>query len=261
VDLTPIILGFIAGITVYLGAIPIVLFKTDNRKILGLLSTMAAGILLYLAMDIGSTAEELVIKYAKIETLEEFLIRLFATAFCLIGVWLAIQYSEKRFSEKIKNPSLVMASTASVGLGLHNVGEGVGIAAALLSGSVVSALLFTIGFAVHNATEGFGIVGSLQLAKDILLKDKLKYTAILSAVAGLPVMLGSSIYYIGSLGDIYLSILYSAAAAAVVFAANRMIIYGSGRTIGYGMLFWIALFLGIALAFSTEGILEMSFSE
>ncbi|HLI45688.1 MAG TPA: hypothetical protein VKU94_00665 [Geobacterales bacterium] len=260
VDLTPILLGFIAGITVYVGAIPIVLLKTDNRKVLGILTTVAAGILLYLAMDIGSNAEELVIKYAKLETMSDFLLRLIVTALSLLGVWLLIQYSEKKFSSTIKNPSLVMASTASVGLGLHNVGEGVGIAAALLSGSIVSALLFTVGFAVHNATEGFGIVGALQFAKNMVLKDKLKYTAILAAVAGFPVMIGSSVYYIGSLGDIYLAALYSAAAAAVVFAANRMIIYGSGRTIGYSTLFWISLFLGIAIAFTTEGILEMSFS-
>lgn len=260
-ELNPILLGFIAGITVYVGAIPIVFLKTDNRKILGSLTTIAAGILLYLALDIGSKAEELVMKYAKLETIGDFLIRLVITAFALLGVWLSIQYAEKKFSGVIKNPSLVIASTASLGLGLHNVGEGVGIAAALLSGSVVSAMLFTIGFAVHNATEGFGIVGALQFAREVMVKQKLKYAAILSAIAGFPVMIGASVYYIGSLGDVYLATLYSASAAAVVFAANRMIIYGSGRAIGYGMLFWLMLFIGVALAFTTEGVLELSFSE
>jgi len=260
-ELTPIIYGFLAGITVYLGAIPIVILKTRNTKILGTLTTIAAGILLFLAMEIGHEVEELVSKYARIETLDSFIIGLSTVTISILGVFLSIQYFENKFSNRIKSPSLLMASTAAIGLGLHNVGEGFGIAAALLSGSVVSAILFTFGFAVHNATEGFGIAGALQLDQAMVFKDKLKYVGLLSAVAGLPVLLGSSTYYIGSLGDIYLAILFSASAAAVLYATIKMIVNGSGKTIGYGTTFWIALFLGLALAYITEIILEMSFSE
>lgn len=259
-DLNPLLLGFIAGVTVYLGAIPLAILKTEQKKLLGSLTTIAVGILLYLALDIGSSAEEIVMRYASIENLNTFLIYLAVTAAALLFVWLGIQQVEKKFSSFINNPSLIMASSASLGLGLHNVGEGIGIAAALLSGSLASALLFTIGFAVHNATEGFGIMGALPLSKTNV-KNRLKYAAILSAVAGFPVMIGSSIYYIGFFNELLLATLYTAAAAAIVFAANRMIIYGSGRTIGYGTLFWLMLFIGIALTFSLEGILHMAISE
>jgi ZIP family zinc transporter len=253
----PITLGLIAGITVYMGALPVSILSKVSKKAMGILTTFAAGILLYIALDVGSEAEELVTQFAKPSTLPEFFIAMSVTALALGGIWMAIQFVESSVKRLTKDSGLMMASTAALGLGVHNIGEGVGIAAALISGNIASALLFTIGFAVHNATEGFGFAGPIS-SWGYSVKRKLGYASILSAVAGLPVILGSSVYYIGGLGPIPLAVLYTLSAGAVVYAANRMIIYGAGRSIGYNFLFWFSLFLGIATAFVTESIIFLA---
>jgi len=155
----PITLGLIAGITVYMGALPVSILSKVSKKAMGILTTFAAGILLYIALDVGSEAEELVTQFAKPSTLPEFFIAMSVTALALGGIWMAIQFVESSVKRLTKDSGLMMASTAALGLGVHNIGEGVGIAAALISGNIASALLFTIGFAVHNATEGFGFAG------------------------------------------------------------------------------------------------------
>jgi zinc transporter ZupT len=67
--------------------------------------------------------------------------------------------------------SVLTATTASIALGLHGVGEGFTIAASFLAGRIASALLFTVGFAVHNLTEGFAIAGPFFMGSPIKVFD------------------------------------------------------------------------------------------
>jgi ZIP family zinc transporter len=78
----------------------------------------------------------------------------------LIGTWLILAGVERcLISSGGMSGSVLTATTASVALGLHGVGEGFTIAASFLAGRIASALLFTVGFTVHNITEGFAIAG------------------------------------------------------------------------------------------------------
>jgi len=88
-----------------------------------------------IALDVGSEAEELVTQFAKPSTLPEFFIAMSVTALALGGIWMAIQFVESSVKRLTKDSGLMMASTAALGLGVHNIGEGVGIAAALISGT------------------------------------------------------------------------------------------------------------------------------
>ena len=83
--------------------------------------------------------------------------------------------------------SVLTATTASIALGLHSVGEGFTIAASFLAGRIASALLFTVGFAVHNLTEGFAIAGPFFMGSPVKVFD----IRLVSLVAGLLFLQGS----------------------------------------------------------------------
>ena len=49
----------------------------------------------------------------------------------------------------------------AIGIGAHNLSEGLAIGQSYASGSLGLAMMLIIGFAAHNATEGFGIAAPL----------------------------------------------------------------------------------------------------
>ena len=49
----------------------------------------------------------------------------------------------------------------AIGIGLHNLGEGVAIGAAYAVGSLALGAFLVVGFALHNTTEGLAIVAPL----------------------------------------------------------------------------------------------------
>jgi ZIP family zinc transporter len=104
--------------------------------------------------------------------------------------------------------SLLTAFIVALAYGIHNVGEGFAIASALLSGAV--------GFAVHNATEGFGIVA--PLLGDRRARVDLKMLVGLSLLAGVPVVPGAAVYYLGIYSETFLAVLGTAAEASLVYA-------------------------------------------
>ena len=49
----------------------------------------------------------------------------------------------------------------AIGIGLHNLGEGVAIGAAYSAGALALGAFLVVGFAIHNTTEGLAIVAPL----------------------------------------------------------------------------------------------------
>ena len=78
-----------------------------------------------------------------------------------------------------------LATSIALGIGLHNMGEGLAIGAAYASGAVALGSYLVLGFTLHNVTEGIGIVSPI-------LRDppRLGRLAALAALAGLPAVLG-----------------------------------------------------------------------
>jgi ZIP family zinc transporter len=54
----------------------------------------------------------------------------------------------------------------AIGIGLHNLGEGLAIGGSAAIGAIGVATVLVIGFALHKATEGFGIVAPLAAEGD-----------------------------------------------------------------------------------------------
>ena len=74
----------------------------------------------------------------------------------------------------------------AVGIGLHNLGEGVAIGSAYAVGALALGAFLVVGFALHNTTEGLAIVA--PLAKERPSPGRL---AVLGLVAGAPAVLGA----------------------------------------------------------------------
>jgi ZIP family zinc transporter len=94
------------------------------------------------------------------------------------------------------------ALLVAVGIGLHNLGEGVAIGAAYSAGALALGAFLVVGFALHNTTEGLAIVA--PLARD---RVSVRRLALLGAVAGGPAVLGA---WIGAAA-------FNASAAAFLF--------------------------------------------
>jgi zinc transporter ZupT len=81
---------------------------------------------------------------------------------------------------------MALAMFIAVGIGLHNLGEGLAVGAALATGSAALATFLVIGFTIHNVTEGIGIAAPLAREQPPLLRFVL-----LAAIAGLPAIAGT----------------------------------------------------------------------
>jgi ZIP family zinc transporter len=79
-----------------------------------------------------------------------------------------------------------LALLVAVGIGLHNLGEGVAIGAAYSAGALALGAFLVVGFALHNTTEGLAIVAPVARAA-----PSLRRLALLGLVAGGPAVLGA----------------------------------------------------------------------
>lgn len=85
-----------------------------------------------------------------------------------------------------------VAFLISLGIGLHNLGEGLAIGSAFSLGEANLGKFFVIGFILQNITEGLGIIAPI-----VKQKPSLPYLAGLGLLGGGPAMLGA---WIGGIG-------------------------------------------------------------
>jgi len=81
---------------------------------------------------------------------------------------------------------LALATYLALGIGLHNLGEGLAIGASFAIGEAALGSFLVVGFTLHNITEGIGIASPL-----VKHKPKLLTFLGLAALAGLPAVLGT----------------------------------------------------------------------
>jgi ZIP family zinc transporter len=79
-----------------------------------------------------------------------------------------------------------LAVFIALGIGLHNLGEGLAVGAAIATGAAALATFLVIGFVIHNVTEGIGIAAPLAAGE----RPSLIAFLGLAALAGLPAVAG-----------------------------------------------------------------------
>lgn len=78
-----------------------------------------------------------------------------------------------------------LATFIAFGIGLHNLGEGLAVGAAIAAGEAALATFLVVGFTIHNVSEGFGIAAPL-----VGRRMRLAGFVGLAALAGLPAVPG-----------------------------------------------------------------------
>jgi len=79
------------------------------------------------------------------------------------------------------------AFLVALGIGLHNLGEGLAIGSAYAVGSLALGATLVVGFALHNTTEGLAIVAPVAQER----QASLRRLALLGFLAGAPAILGA----------------------------------------------------------------------
>jgi zinc transporter, ZIP family len=109
---------------------------------------------------------------------------------------------------------VTLAALVAVGIGLHNLGEGLAIGASFAIGELQLGTFLIVGFMIHNVTEGLGIATPVARSRVTAV-----VLATLALVAGAPAILGAWIGgYTSSdvLGALFFAIAAGAAFQVVV---------------------------------------------
>lgn len=201
-------------IGLYVGILPVVLgmFWLPVLKRLGpraMLFLMAATVGLLLFLGIDATTEALEVAGTLSGTFQGVGI----VGIGIAGTWLLLDAISRRQRSLERNEAgqrISLATVIAVGIGLHNLGEGLAIGAAYAVGAAALGTFLVVGFIIQNVTEGLGIV--VPIAKD---RPTVGSLALLGLIGGGPAIVGA---WVGGL--VYsqpLSVLFLAIGAGAVF--------------------------------------------
>jgi ZIP family zinc transporter len=191
-----VVLGAIAGLTIYLG-LPLGRMRSVDDRMRVCLAMFSVGILAFIFMDVTKHGEQILEA-----ALSDFkghragfphLLGMFALlAVGFTGGTAGISAIERRLrarrspapvaggdvasllsaeevaraqGEEVRQRALQTGMVIAAAIGLHNFAEGLAIGVSAKAGAIGLATVLIIGFGLHNATEGFGIVGPLGGAR------------------------------------------------------------------------------------------------
>jgi zinc transporter, ZIP family len=135
------------------------------------------------------------------------------TLFGLLGVERLFRRGRERVSR------LATSYRIALGIGLHNLGEGLAIGAAFALGEAALGTFLILGFTLHNITEGVGIAAPILRER----RPTFAHFAALALLGGGPAILGTWI------GGFAYSNLLSAVFLAVGAGAILQVVYEVGR--------------------------------
>jgi ZIP family zinc transporter len=225
-------LGAFAGLTIFLG-MPLARARSISPRTRAALAATAVGILLFLFADVVSNAHGLVVLQLAAGTRSADYSAAFdlltMTAGFAFGV-LSLLYFEGIFTKRFASSgaddgrfpvetvsALNLSTMIAVGIGLHNLSEGLAIGAAYAAGLPL-AIVLVVGFAIHNSTEGFGILGPGMMAGS---RYSIRRILVLGLIGGGPTFLGTVV------GSVFTSTLlsvlfYGLAAGAILYVVLQM---------------------------------------
>ncbi len=188
--------GLMALLGVYVGVIPISLgmlwlpfVRRVGEQWLRILIAFTVGLLAFLAVDAAleglEIAGEGTTAFGGTELV--FLGALLAyLALAGIDAWLSGRRERAVAAGGASARGPYLALMVAIGIGLHNLGEGLAIGSAYTTGALALGAFLVVGFAIHNTTEGIAIVA--PLAKRAASVRRL---LTLGLVAGGPAILGA----------------------------------------------------------------------
>lgn len=263
-------LGALAGFSIFIG-LPVAKSRILSRRVQGFLNATATGILFFLLWDVldkavgvveGTTALARIRGWEPAAVLAALLVAgMGAGLMTLIYVSSALQ-RRGGMDNVLRGPGAVprrrvspaadshwIAMAIAVGLGLHNLSEGLAIGQSANLGEMSFTVVLVVGFALHNVTEGFGIAA--PMAGDER-PPSWRFLGLAGLVGGGPTLVGTMVGYVFT--SVYLSVLFlSLASGALIYVINEMASVGrrlnTPRAQGWGIL------VGFTLALVTDLIM------
>ena len=185
--------GLMALLGTYVGVLPVLLgmlllpvLRRAGGNVVRALLAVTVGLLAFLVVDGTAEGVELAVSAGGPFGGASLVVLGAALAFLLLsGVdrWLGTRRGAERTG---RASGLRLAATIALGIGLHNLGEGLAIGSAYAVGELALGAALVVGFALHNTTEGIAVVTPLTKERPRLLQ-----LLALGLLAGAPAILGA----------------------------------------------------------------------
>lgn len=246
--------GRFAALGLLVGVIPVALgitwfpfLRRLGGKALGFLLSLTVGLLAFLVVDAVAEGLEVARELPGVYHGEALLVVGLLGAFMvLIGAQV-----RARGLGRAASSGLMTAWLIALGIGLHNLGEGLAIGSAYVLGKLTLGALLVVGFTLHNATEGIAIVAPI-------LKEGASLARLvgLGLLAGAPTVLGcwlGAFTYSQVWALLFLGIGAGAIAqviSAIVGSRQRAELWAplnlAGLVVGYLLMYGTGLLVGAA---------------
>jgi ZIP family zinc transporter len=271
-----VLLGAIAGFTIFLG-LPMGRLRNPMPGMRAFLNATAVGILLFLFWDVLSAGIEPVEHALRQATNHGGSWGTFAgyaallTSTVSIGLVSLVYYDRWLRDRQIRRlgPGAATATSThlyagpiarlsepkrlaffiALGIGFHNLSEGLAIGQSAASGEISLAVLLIVGFGLHNATEGFGIVAPLTAEG---VRPSWGFLAVLGLIGGGPTFVGTIIGQ-AWVNEWLFTAFLGLAAGSILYVVIELL--GVGRKLGYKEIAVWGIMLGLFLGFATDMIL------
>jgi ZIP family zinc transporter len=271
-----LVLGAVAGFTIFLG-LPVARVRNPSMAWRAFLNAVAIGILVFLLWDVLSKGFEPVTtaltdatkhggSWWRMIGLAAVFTASLAVGLCSLGAydrWLARRAGRTPTGPGAAVatglPGLGVASRLSsaerlalfiaIGIGSHNLSEGLAIGQSAARGEISLALLLIIGFGLHNATEGFGVAAPLAAEGEI---PSWGFLAVLGLIGGGPTFLGTVVGQSFQSDALFVAFL-ALAAGSILYVVIELL--GVARKLGHPELLTWGVLLGLVAGFATDMIL------
>jgi len=178
-------IGFLIGVVpIMIGLLWYPFIKKLGKNTFNFFLAFTMGLLIFLGIDAVLEASEISEKHLSPIFNGELLI---ATVVILsfLSLYGVGQKLIKTNNLSTLSKGLVISLMIAIGIGLHNLGEGLAVGAAIALGEVALSTFLIIGFAMHNTTEGLAIAAPLTNSK-----AKIAKMVGLGLIAGVPAIFG-----------------------------------------------------------------------
>ena len=217
-------LGIYALLGLYIGVIPVAVgllwfpaLKRASRGWLTFFLAFTVGLLAFLLVD--TVSEGFGIAGATAASLDGIGVFFIGALVAVVALaWLSSALDARRSV----SGGLVLAYLVAAGIGLHNLGEGLAVGAALAAGEIALGTFLVVGFALHNTTEGLAIVAPLGDSDE---RPSLWHFVALGAIAGVPTIFGAWV------GGFAFSPVWASLAFGVAAGAIAQVIWAIGHSI------------------------------
>lgn len=172
----------------YVGVIPVLLgllwlpfLRAVPRAWLDFWLSFTMGLLAFLALDTLNESTEI------LGRVPDFANGALIVAFGVIAAFFALTAVSRAMSRgEGVTSGMGLALLIAIGIGLHNLGEGLAIGAAYALGEAALGSFLIVGFMLHNTTEGLAILSPL-IERSAPVRDLL----LLGLIGGAPTILGA----------------------------------------------------------------------